>query len=523
MPDRDDIETRLSGIDAPRPLPSELRARIESAVVSAAGAEDAVLPPGLDAPRPLPRDVRLRLERALVPSLAARRAPLIGIAAVLVLVLGLASLSIIDRPSEPADGQVAAGAGSTTTVTSHAVDAVAGTAGAVSGEATSTTAPAPSASSARGTAASGSTSAMRASGPEPPFSNPSRRTAASEPAAARTESGDAGASGAASSPSTSAPPPASTATGPELRVGIVAGDPAQEAGFRAYVSLLNANGGIGNRPVHLVAATTRGPAAGSIVTVNLSDEALVGEWGPRLETLAVPEPVLRGNVFGFASAPERQAHLAADAVFPDASPGATAVIYTGAGAVLGQRVADAIESVLRTRGVAVVRLSYAEGRPTFPNADAAFLSLDTAAARRWLREAKSAGYAPSRGIAGVYSLLDEALVADLPSNARILAPYALPSGDEEDALRRGSGRPLGSSSVHGWATAKSLAVALWRTGADTPAGVAAALDGLRGYDSGLAPPYEVRPGTRSRTPEALLYQPAGGRLSPSGGFRRDPH
>jgi len=303
----------------------------------------------------------------------------------------------------------------------------------------------------------------------------------------------------------------------------VAGDAAQEAGFRAYIDLLNRNGGVANHPVRIDAGHATGSTPGSLVTVNLSAGALSGSWGPRLETLAVGDDILRGDVFDFASAPERQAHLIADEVFPAAAAGSTAVIYTGGGPVLGTRVPDAIDAVLRSRGVAVVRVPYSGGRLAPSTADAAFLSLDTGAVRMWLTEARSAGIAPARGIAGIYSLADESLVGELPDGTRAIAPYRFPSGDEASALRGGTNRPLESSVVHGWNTAKMLAVALWRSGATTRDAVAPALRQLAGYDSGLAPPYEVRKGTTSRTPEGVLFVKSHDVLAPRGGFRRDPH
>ncbi len=103
----------------------------------------------------------------------------------------------------------------------------------------------------------------------------------------------------------------------------------------------------------------------------------------------------------------------------------------------------------------------------------------------------------------------------------MVSPYVVPAGDEGQAIRSAGGG-TSASVLHGWATAKSLAAAIWRTGADTPAEVQAALEGLTGWSSGLAPPYETRSGTRSRTPEGVALPGAVRRLRPQGGFRRDP-
>src|SRR5581483_6783241 len=115
--------------------------------------------------------------------------------------------------------------------------------------------------------------------------------------------------------------------GPPLRVGIVTGDAAQEAGFRAYIDRLNQSGGVRGHSVELVTVGPGSPATGTVATVNLSALPVAGaagapSWatGPLLETLTATENLLPGNgaVFSFASPPERQGHLAADALFPAA-------------------------------------------------------------------------------------------------------------------------------------------------------------------------------------------------------------
>ncbi|MGH9040722.1 MAG: hypothetical protein ACRDZ3_10890, partial [Acidimicrobiia bacterium] len=114
------------------------------------------------------------------------------------------------------------------------------------------------------------------------------------------------------------------------------------------------------------------------------------------------------------------------------------------------------------------------------------------------------------------------LLADLPEGARVVSPYLVPGGAEGDAIRSGAGSPS-AGVLHGWNTAKVLAVALWRSGADTPEETITALEAMTGYDSGLAPPYETRPGTRSRTPEGVVFEVRSGAFTPQGAFRRDPH
>jgi hypothetical protein len=46
---------------------------------------------------------------------------------------------------------------------------------------------------------------------------------------------------------------------------------------------------------------------------------------------------------------------------------------------------------------------------------------------------------------------------------------------------------------------------------------------MAGYDSGLAPPYETRPQTRSRTPEGVVFEVHSGAFTAQGTFRRDPY
>jgi len=322
--------------------------------------------------------------------------------------------------------------------------------------------------------------------------------------------------------------------GPPLRVGIVTGDAAQEAGFRAYVNRLNQAGGVRGHSIELVTTGPGAPAANTVATVNLSPQPVAGPggapgWatGPLLETLTATADLLPGNgaVFSFASPPERQGHLAADALFPAEAPSGTrAVIYVPAApGPLRDAVPAAIEAVLKLRKVTVQVVTYdsAAHKPLTP-AEAAFVSLDPADAKAWVAQAKADGYRPAAGVAGIYSLADEALLPDLPEGARVVSPYVVPAGDEGQAIRS-EGHGTSAPVLHGWATAKSLAAALWRTGADTPAEVQAALEGLTGWSSGLAPPYETRPGTRARTPEGVVFQVQQQAFVAQGGFRRDPY
>jgi ABC-type branched-subunit amino acid transport system substrate-binding protein len=215
--------------------------------------------------------------------------------------------------------------------------------------------------------------------------------------------------------------------------------------------------------------------------------------------------------------------MAADALFPSPVQNKTAVIYAASAGPLSTVVPAAMEAVLKQRGVTVNVVTYDPAQKKtglVAGADAALLSLDPAAARAWVAQAKGAKYRPALGIAGIYSLADDTLAADLPQGARVIAPYVVPAGDEGQAIRsvgRGTSAPV----LHGWATAKGLAAAIWRTGADTPAELQSALEGLAGWSSGLAPAYETRPGTRSRTPEGVLFQVQSSAFQPQGTWRRD--
>jgi hypothetical protein len=159
------------------------------------------------------------------------------------------------------------------------------------------------------------------------------------------------------------------------------------------------------------------------------------------------------------------------------------------------------------------------------SADAAIVLLDRPSTAAWIQMARSQGFAPTRGMVGVFGMAGDDLVPLLDPLDRALSPYGLPPTEsaEGSALRSGSGRPVSATSLHGWVTAKSLAVALWQSGADEGSEVQRALTALTGYNHGFAPPYEVRPGTNARTPEAIVMGRDGNRLVARSAFRRDPH
>src|SRR5213080_4619916 len=72
----DEPELPFAGLDAERPLPAELRARLEAALLAAVagGLPVPADADSLDAPRPLPEPLRARLESALLAETAAAAA-----------------------------------------------------------------------------------------------------------------------------------------------------------------------------------------------------------------------------------------------------------------------------------------------------------------------------------------------------------------------------------------------------------------------------------------------------------------
>lgn len=492
----DDLAARFAGIDGPRPLPEEARDRLQARLAQPSMA-DAL--GGLDQPRLLPDALRERLEGALLAGDAPRVLPVpfrrrlelslrnptrlrsAGIIAAALLVVA-ASVALL-RVDSPRAGTALRGS-SATTVQRDGNDLTAGgtSAGSASGEAPPV---------ASGTGAAGGSSAGGAAA--------SRGRAAFPPPYAFGST-----------------VPARATTGTPLAVALVGGDAASEAGFGAYVSALNESGGAGGHRIDIV-----DDPDSAVATVNLSPRNVeTPKAGALLEGLAAGEASLRGRVFAVASVVERQAHIAASAAFPQPARGSRAVIFTGGDEPFATRVPAAIEEVLRARGVTAVRVPYAGG--LMPGGDAAFLSLPTDTAESWLQRARASDYAPDRGIWGVYSLADESLVDDMPASVRVVSPFMLGSSSEASAVRAASpGKALSVRSIHGWLTAKYLAVAIWRAGATSAPGVVAALENMDGFDDGFGASYEVRSGTNSRTPEAVVLIPTGSTLTATGVFVRD--
>jgi hypothetical protein len=519
---RDEIEGLLRDADEARALPGDLRTELEQLMVTRAWASETATDgmrsveealAGVDAPRPLPKHVRARLERAMgIRGMGlAHRAIAVAATVTLLAASGVALL----RPNPPgqtpspapiAGGTVGPNVGDAAEPMLLPIPTEVAEAGAGVGEPAS----APS-----------FPDVGQAGGPAPPYAFSSTWL----PVAAATEPTSPG-SGAGGVAAGSAPPP--------IRIAIVPGDAEMEAGFRGYVALLNRAGGIAGRRTGLVTASEGRPAPkGVLATVNLSGRAIseggIPSWvrGPVLEGLDATEGMLRRSVFGFASPPERQAHLIADAMYPTAvTEPTTAIVYHTSGTLFGEMVPDALGEVLEARGVTVVRIAYAtDGRANlFVPGDVAFLSMDTAAAAMWFTQTRQASYEPFRGIAGIYSLMDGSLLPAMDGRrVTVIGPYARPDTPETRSKDFGADPAVHTTGrAHGWVTAKSIAVAVWRQDGSTPAQTRAALAGLTGYPSGFGPAYRVRPGTNARTPEGMLFGVEDGRFVARSGFLRDP-
>ena len=503
-------ENPLSGVDAPRPLPDEVRTRLESELSELSATAVAVLPEGLDRPRPIPPATRARLESAVlayVRSMRGRPAPTerqvrwyessrsrqwmpVAAAAILLVVAVAGALTL--NPPNGRDGfgrpDLLQGAG--------------GSGGTRLGETTTTLSPGQI-------------------GPAPPFSDRGTTAdalAAAPPAAANdfsTSSGAEAASGAGRSS-------ADQATAGPIRVGLSGPDNAVASGFRAYMNTVNGQGGIGgSRRVESVNPSSPGLIA--TVSTSLAGPLDPRSSAPRLEGPAAEEGRLRGDTFSFASAPERLGHLLADALYPQPKAGAQVAIFTGTG-VYDQIVPAALESALREKGVVSGRVATRSGRPTaWPSAEVAVLSMHAEDARSWLSAAAAEGYRPTRFVAGFWGLLDPSVTRELPEGSVVITSYATPRQAEADAMTAAAGGPPSFGFVHGWATAKALALALWQSGASTPEQLTHALSSFPRDDlGGLIAPYAVRGGTNSRTPEGLVLQLQKGTLVPQGGFRADP-
>lgn len=488
----------LEGIDTPRPVPPPARDRIETAMRASARE----LLDRLDESVAMPAETRARLEAALVrvPAPARQRwvARALAVAAAAMLI-ATSVTAVLRAPSAPPSA-----GGPLSPVPSLVPPTGIPRAGGIAVDEV-----VDEPASSVGDFVGPPPASFEGNSGAPPFAF----TYAYAPEPAPLMPDDAGFGAPAAPP----PPPP-----PPLVVAVARGDAALEAGFDAYIALLNRGGGIAGRSVTVLDAED---AVRPDVTVNLSSAPLdpATVRGPILEAPTATEATLRGRALGFASPPERQARALAATLLPRAAgPGTTAVIYHAGGAPWDDAVPDALEAELRGRDVAVARIGFVPGSATnlFVAGDYAFLSMDTAASVAWLRQARAIGYRPGEALGGVYPMFDAGLLPLLDGlPARILSPYQLPINAETGsrAFRR-IGEPHGARSIHGWVTAKSIAVAAWLREPVGARAMADALRRLRGYENGFAPPYETRSGTNARIPDGLLYGVEDGRFVALSGF-----
>lgn len=525
----DELAPLLGALGRPRPLPEDLRNRIERAMVAEAMEAGTGALSALDAPRPLPEDMRQRLEWVLAmrasvgPHAAlaraerrrtsqrrqvrgARRDALV--AAVACLVLTATSMMLSEQPGRP-------GAPDPTLFAAD-LRSASGAAGSMEAD----TAEYPEKSWAAGTlegelaAPVGSTSGSSAGGayyylPHPP---PPYHAAAIPPDLLGIP-----ALPQAAPPAQALPPP----VGEPLRIGVIPGDSAREAGFRAYIDLLNKEGGAGGHHLHVVPALS----PGTVATANLSTTPVADSAGapegmptPLIEGVLPFEDAVRGDVFSPAGAPEQQAHLAVAAAGVPA--GGTAVVYTGGPEPFAGRVPGAFDEALRAGGVNVVHVPWeGNGAPPSAAADAAFLSLPDDLTRSWLEAARVAGYGPPKGIWGIRSIAGRPLGPPMSDGTQAVAPYGFPPPKELAELETRVGEPASARMVNGWLTAKWLAVAVWRGGTDSTR-LAERLRSSSIDSGGFVARYELRREANVRTPEAVVPKPASDRLTSEGSFGR---
>jgi ABC-type branched-subunit amino acid transport system substrate-binding protein len=339
--------------------------------------------------------------------------------------------------------------------------------------------------------------------------------------------------------STGGPEPSPTVAQPvPAHIAVAAAaDPEERAGFDAYMALIARQGGVGDRTVEVTPADAGHPASGVLATVNLgafpiATGAGLPAWAsaPLLETLAVDSGTLhRQDVFDASSPADRQAHLVADHLLSDTDlksrPAPTVVIYRTQDGVFAQEVPNAVAAVLQGAGIQVVTQDYTPGAFRPVPADAAVLSMPTAAARQLLGEATCPICTPRLGFTGLYSLYDGSLAAALPDGSTLISPYWPASPSEANAIAaaaRSAGVPVGAGMLHGWATAKEIAVALYYADPLDPQAMTQALASLPPDATGLAP-IHLRQGDHERYPEGLLLKLGGGAFQAASAFRTDSH
>jgi hypothetical protein len=498
----DDLTQMLSGADSARPLSDGLRSRLEEALIGRSTEVDTDFR-GIDEPRPLPPRLRAKLagklERRRVAAwqiasaITAAAAVLIG---VVVLPSGVRGPAGRPNAMQPIPSVPRPGAGGGVAAPSpSAAPGVVGLPPAMSSDA-------------------GSYTDEPFRGSPPPFNvvvaHGMSRPASEMPAPSSQHPGQA--------PANPAPPPRPV----PARIAVTGTDPDIQAGFDAYVDLVRAQGEVGNRRLEIVSPST----TGVLVTVNLGGSPLGGpSTVPVLETLDVASALLTGNVFDIASTPRRQARVLVDRIIAttdlesEATP--TAVIYRAGGGEFAGTVPREVETILRDAGILVFTMDYEAGNTTLVPADISFVLMPPAEARSFAREAREAGYAPRLGFAGIWSLYDDAVRSELGTTASVVSPY-WSSPTELSAIKRGveaKGARMGAEAIHGWATAKAIAVALYQSDPRNAKQMAQALE--MPTNLGVCS-YKLRSGTHERTPDGIMLALTRDDVRPISGSLTDP-
>jgi hypothetical protein len=498
----DELLGDLRGADGPRAMPAGLRSRLEEALLAGASLPEeardrlaerlkdptAAVLAGVDGPRPMPASLRSGVEWSLRRTHVVDRTPRdrSWLAAAACLLLVAASVVVLNtrQPRQPHEESAAGVLGRPVFVETRpeplAVGDQAGTGAGTGAQASAATAPLagvvpPDAAVSGNAGGGGGGGAFPTSYDPPPFALTSQTVVRPD-----------------LTKRTGPPPP--------VRITAFSGDPAEQAGFDLYVDLLNRRGGAGGRQFTKVPSSSTAD-----VTVNLTATPFASRpTRPAFDTLLTPEASLRGTVFNFAGAPEHQAHLIADAVFPE-STSARAVVYREPSGPLADVVPQAIQAVLDDRNVTAVVVTLEDGRPVVPvPADAVFLSV-TGEHAVIVTEAYKGGPQPALGFNGIGTIADRNVLWRLPSDIRYISPYSLPDTDEADYVIGHTNQALSARLIHGWVAAKTLAVAVWLEDPRTPAAFKTALEHMEGYANGFAPAFTFRPGTHSVKPDGVLF------------------
>jgi hypothetical protein len=480
----DELTKIFDGADASRPLTDELRSRLEETLLgrSSSVATDFT---GIDQARPLPARLQSKLRRRLERRRVAAWQVASAVTAAAAVLIGIVVLPNVARRTVKPPVAIQTTPPGTPSVSSGGLPSPQPTQAPVVGSL-----PLPS--------VAGGSSYDPDRGSPPPYA--AQLFASAKPLSQRRPGGSGGGTPAAMMPPSARPAPI------PARIVVTGADPDISAGFDAYVALVVAQGEVGNRSLDIV----RGSAKDALVSVNLGASPVSESSSiPRLETLDVAASFLTGNVFDIASTPRRQARVLAAQILArtDLSGDATpmAVIYRAGGGEFADTVPGEIARVFQDAGVFVLTVDYVPGNTALIPADIAVVSMPPGSARTFVREARDRSYAPRLGLAGIWSLYDDGVREGLGTKVTVVSPYWASSG-EFSAIKRGveaRGGRMGAEAIHGWATAKAIASALYWWNPKTPQQMASALQ--KGIDLVVCP-YQLRSGTHERTPDGRVLE-----------------